>query len=55
MDITSVKISGNSYNLPGGGKGDYLVNQYTGTVDGVDWLVRVYKSNICEIYGMFTT
>ena len=54
MDITSVKISGNSYNLPGGGKGDYLVNQYTKTIDGVDWLIRVYKSNICEIYGMFT-
>ena len=55
MDITSVKISGNSYNLPGGGKGDYIVNQYTETVEGVDWLIRVYKSNICEIYGMFTT
>lgn len=55
MDITSVKISGNSYNLPGGGKGDYIVNQYTETVDGIDWLIRVYKSNICEIYGMFTT
>lgn len=55
MDITSVKISGSSYNLPGGGKGDYLVNQYTETVEGVNWLIRVYKSNICEIYGMFTT
>lgn len=55
MDITSVKIGESSYNLPGGGKGDYIVNQYTETVDGVDWLIRVYKSNICEIYGMFTT
>lgn len=55
MDITSVKIGGNSYNLPGGGKGDYIVNQYTETVGDVNWLIRVYKSNICEIYGMFTT
>ena len=38
----------------GGTTGDYIVNQYTKTVGAGDWLIREYKSGICEIYGTTT-
>ena len=55
-DITHISLGGQLYDLPGGGTtGDYIVNQYTKTVGAADWLVREYKSGICEIYGTTTT